>query len=84
MKGVLHDFATRLFLCIYKLVIFEFETITHVCAEGQQCNGNLGDNAGIFILYIGIVPPNINNFAVHDLLLRKTAPGNPGAVIFRD
>ena len=62
-------FASALFSYPGKFVIFKFEPVAHINAEGQQGDGNLGDNAGIVILDKGVVTANINNSAEHNVLL---------------
>ena len=52
-----------------EFVVFKFQLITHIQAEGQQGDGNLGDNAGVLIFDVGIVSANINDGTDHDYLL---------------
>ena len=49
----------------FEFVIFEFQLITHVDAEGQQGNGNFGDNAGVVVLDEGVVTADINYSTKH-------------------
>ena len=49
-----------------KLVILELELVAHIDAEGQQGDGDLGDDAGVEVLDIGIVAADINDGADHD------------------
>ena len=62
-------FASALFSYLGKFVVFKLHPIAHINTEGQQGNGNFGDNAGIVILDIGVVPTDINNSAKHGVLL---------------
>ena len=61
-----------------ELVIFKFQTVAHIHAKGQQGDGNLGNDAGLVILYKRVVTPNIHDGTEHNNLLVKTAPGNRG------
>ena len=49
-----------------EFVIFEFQTVAHVDAEGQQGDGHLGDHAGIVVLDEGIVAADVDNGAEHN------------------
>ena len=48
-----------------EFVVFEDQAVAGVDAEGQKRNCNFGYNARIFVFYIGIIAPNINDSTVH-------------------
>ncbi len=52
-----------------KFVVFKFETVAHVHAKGQQSNGNLGNNAGVIVLHIGVISTDVGYSAEHKILL---------------
>ena len=59
------DVNQRLILNLSEFVIFKFQLVAHIYAEGQQSDGNLGDNAGVLILDIGIISADINDGTDH-------------------
>ena len=69
------------FLYLGKLVIFKFQTIAHVNAEGKKSDGNFRNNTGGIVLNKCVIATDINNSTEHTCLLVKTAPGKPGAVM---
>ena len=62
-------FASALFSYLGEFVVFKLQSVAYIDTKWQQGNGNLGDNAGIVILDIGVVTPNINNGAERGVLL---------------
>ena len=51
------------YLC--KFVVFKFETVACINAEGQQGDGDFGDNAGIVVFNEGIVTTDIDYGTKH-------------------
>ena len=56
-------------LYLSKFVIFEFQSVADIDAEGQQGDGNLGNHAGVVILDKGVVAADIDLGTEHDILL---------------
>ena len=50
-----------------EFVVFKFQPVSHVNAEGQQGDGDLGDDAGVVILNIGVVAADIRDGAEHKI-----------------
>ena len=63
------QFASALFLYLCEFVIFKFQPVAHIDAERQQSEGDFGNYAGSVILDIGVVAADINNSAMHSVLL---------------
>jgi len=70
---------TAVFLHCSKFVIFKFQAITDINAKGEQRQRYLRYDTGIIIADIGVIATNISHCAEHKILLKKSAPGIPGA-----
>ena len=57
------------FLNCGKFVVFEFQLVTYINAEGQQGNGNFGDDTGVVVFDEGVVATDINDSTIHRLPL---------------
>ena len=51
-----------------KFVILEYQSVTNIHTNRQQCNGNFGDNTCILILDEGVITANIDYFTEHSFL----------------
>lgn len=51
------------FLYLGKFVIFEFQSVAYINAEGQQGDGDFGNHTGIIVLDEGVVTADINDGA---------------------
>ena len=51
-----------------ELVVLKFQLIAHIHAEGEKSDGNFGNDAGVLILDIGVIAPDIDDGAEHSLL----------------
>ena len=65
-----------------EFVIFKFQPVAHIGAEGQQGDGDFGDHAGLVVLDEGVITADIHNGTEHNILLLKNRPGNPGRSLF--
>ncbi len=69
-----------IFLDAGELVIFEFQLIAYIHAKGQQCDGDLGDNAGIIVPDVSVIAANVRDGAEHsDPLYRMKWVGVTGS-----
>ena len=65
---------SAVFLYLFKLEIFKFQTVTHIDAPGKQCDGNLRNDSGLIVFDIGVIAPDIHNGTEHILLLLENRP----------
>ena len=72
---------SAIFLYLCEFVIFKFQPVAHIGAEGQQGDGDFGDHAGLVVLDEGVITADIHNGTEHNILLLKNRPGGSGAVI---
>jgi hypothetical protein len=70
--------SQRFFLYLRKFVVFEFQPVAHIDAEGQQGDGDFAFHPGIPVADGGIVATDVNNGTDHFYLL-KNPPLLPGA-----
>ena len=69
MRQKVNAARRRHFLDALELVILELELVAYVDAEGQQGDGDLGDDASVSVLDIGLVAADVEDGAEHWYLL---------------
>ena len=57
-----------------ELKILEYQPIAYINPKREQCDGNLGYDTGIVVLYKSVVATDINDGTEHSLFLRKNPP----------
>ena len=48
-----------------EFVVLKFQLVAHIHPEGEQGDGYLGDHAGVLILDIGVISPDVDDGAKH-------------------
>ena len=55
------------FLATSKFKILEFQFIAHIYSIGQQCDGDLGDHAGLIVFDKSVIAADIDNGTDHNI-----------------